>query len=151
MTRRAADTVASWTREHAYPCAMTALDCGTSLAEGLRAADASSAIWRAHGEVPIVVTSDRMVDFGLTEELAVAVVLIPRLRHLECHVVIGAEMKMLSQALSYLVESRWNVCVLLPARCLGSAHEELRGLDIELQGWWNDGQGEVKFGSHEAA
>ena len=44
----------------------------------------------------------------------------------------------------------WDVVVLVPARRMGEAHRALRGFPLQIQPWWDDGEG-ICFGGLEVA
>jgi hypothetical protein len=42
----------------------------------------------------------------------------------------------------------WRVAVVVPAARMGEAHRRLRGVDLHLQAWWDDGD-RIRFGGPE--
>lgn len=45
----------------------------------------------------------------------------------------------------------WTLCVLIPLSGVGRAHERLRGTGCTVQGWWENDEGSIEFGSVQIA
>jgi hypothetical protein len=114
-----------------------------------QAVSTSEHVWRTHGEEPVVLSGTDLDDLGLADEVVAAAVALPRLRRIECHLVEDRPVESIVEAVSRLTDTAWDVWILLPSRCLGSAHEALRGMSVRLQGWWLDNENNIKFGVDE--
>jgi hypothetical protein len=117
-------------------------ECDEAVATSARA-------WRAQGQEVDVFTGSEVNRLGLYADGIHAALVAANPRLIECFVTDDADYKALYADLARLNEARWNVWVLMPTRCLGVAHQELRGLDIRLQGWWTDGGCRIRFGTDE--
>jgi hypothetical protein len=108
--------------------------------------------WEVHGEVTSAPAwAELASELGLTssDEVIKSVVVIPRLRTVEC--VLDAQAKIQGAAADFtaLVNAGWKVDALLPVSALGEAHEVFRGLSIALQGWLRSATGELRFTAPE--
>lgn len=116
---------------------------GTS-AGAQEVAAAAKESWRVAGHHADVVPWDSFVQaLGLELDRTVsAAVVVPTERLVECVFDAGAVLQEAMGNFSALVSDGWHVNAILPTRCMGEAHQAWRGLDIQLQGWWNvEGRG----------
>lgn len=74
-----------------------------------------------------------------------AVTVIPGLRRIECLVDDSVDYESLWKSLRGLTSAEWTACVLTSLPAMATAHEELRGTPVRLQGWWRDEHRAVHF------
>jgi hypothetical protein len=74
-----------------------------------------------------------------------AVTVIPELRRIECLVGDSVDYGSLWKSLRSLTSAEWTACVLTSLGRMATAHEELRGTPVRLQGWWRGEDRAVHF------
>jgi hypothetical protein len=107
--------------------------------------------WRGLGQASqivdwIVVASALGIEPGDTIKAAIV---LPQLGRIECVLDDQVDMRRASDQLSALLRRGWSVSALLPVHALGTAHQALRGLSIQLQGWWAPEDKRLRFTSPE--
>lgn len=107
--------------------------------------------WQGLGETSEVVdwsviASELGIDPG---EVIKAAVVLPRLGRIECVIDDEAGLQHAAEQLDALLVRGWIVNALLPIHSLGAAHQALRGLKINLQGWWTPDDKRLRFTSPE--
>jgi hypothetical protein len=116
-----------------------------------RVVDAAARAWRANGHEADVLLPAELSE-NLRDQLRSCIssmVVIPRLQRLECVFQPKADIGEATRALADLLSEGWSLSALVPVSGLGQAHEALRGLKIDLQGWWF-ADGTAKFTAPEA-
>lgn len=122
----------------------TAVDQPQVHADASEVIDAACRAWRVNGAECRIGDSPETVP-GLVAALAV-----DRDRCIEFVVGTEAGQQVWDALTRWPRPESWRVCVLVPKRLLGQAHEHLRDGDFELQGWWVESGG-VSFGTVEIA
>lgn len=110
-------------------------------------AAAAMAAWNTAGQMPEQVSHPGFDD--LSEAFLLR---IPTARRIEaCFEDCRADLSQAEKFMSSLGAPGWTVSAVVPLRLVGQAHEVFRSHEIDIQSWWRDVAGRVRFGSVERA
>jgi hypothetical protein len=116
-----------------------------------RVTAAAQESWRGLGETSQVVAWSLIASaLGIEPgEVIKTAIMLPQLMRIECVLDDQADMRRAAEQIRALLLRGWTVNALLPLPALGSAHQALRGLSIQLQGWWTSDDDRLHFTSPE--
>ncbi|MGW4528973.1 hypothetical protein [Amycolatopsis sp. NPDC004378] len=119
-----------------------------------RVCDAAVRAWHVAGEESRLIAWASLAEQlgrSVTGTALGSVVLVPRLRRVECVFTADEHWDVARQALLVLADQGWAVNALVPLHTLGAAHEVFRGLPVRLQGWWERDDRDMAFTEPEVA